>query len=319
MPERAGLGDPPETWHTQPPAEGVASGDPPAGGRSWQAQPPAEGAESSGPPGGGETWQTPTPPQDDQPSRGERWQAPPPDAASDGWDAAEPSWAPPPPPTPRPRQPQRPQSGYPQPSAYGDTPAYGAFAPAPAPPRGRRFWFTLSAVAAAVVVVLVAGTIGYFKFLNPNAVPPATGATVSTAFVQLKVTSNWSKSLSRSSELELTNKGDGEMLVGYGNSGQDGISSNQSALSNLETNLMFNTGNQVRQCVPQHGVSVGGKSGEEAGFRFSFQGTDLCEIAWVDYVSSSRYYFWNIGDDYSQVSKLQHDDAAMQETANWKV
>lgn len=349
-PEGGGLGDPPSgggTWQAPPPPEGAAPGDPPTGGDAPQApraperaglgDPPGEGgtwhtpraredAGLGGPSGGADAWQSPPPPESagsgDPPGGAETSHTAPPETTAGAWEAPDPSWAPPPPPPPRPRVAGQFGSGMPEqplPAGYGAPPAYGAVAPAPAPTRRRRLWLMLSAVAAAVVVVLAAGTIGYFRFLNPNAVPPASGATVSTAFVQLKVTSNWSKSLSRSSELELTNKGDGEMLVGYGNSGQDGITSNQSALSNLQTNLMFNTGNQVRQCVPQHGVSVGGKSGEEMGLRFDFQGSDLCEIAWVDYVSSSRYYFWNIGDDYNRVSKLQHDDAAMQETATWKV
>lgn len=176
----------------------------------------------------------------------------------------------------------------------------------------------LGAVAAAVLIVLVVGSIGVYRLLNPS-VAPATGKTVSTSFVQLKLASSWKETQRRGSEVELSNRGDGDLLIGYGNSGQDGITSDQSAFQNLEQNLTLNTGGPVSQCEPQKGVTIGGKSGQEAGFRYTFQGTDLCEIAWVDYVSSSRYYFWNIGDDYSRVSTLQHDDAAMQETAAWKV
>ena len=196
-------------------------------------------------------------------------------------------------------------------------PGYGAFAPAPAPRRRRRLWIILGAVAAAVIVILVAGIIGVTRFLNP--VPPATGATVSTAFVQLKVATGWSESQTRGSELELKNRGDGDMLVGYGNAGQDGISSDDSAFKNLQTNLIANFGGSVSQCVSTHGVLVGGKGGQEEGFRYNFQGTDLCEIAWVDVVSSSRYYYWNIADDYSKLSTLQNSNAAMQETASWRV
>lgn len=197
-------------------------------------------------------------------------------------------------------------------------PAYGAFAPAPAPTRRGRLAVILGAIAALVVVVVVAGFIAVPRLLGPR-VAPATGATVSTRFVQLKVTASWRETQTHRSELELSNHGDGDMLIGYGNSGQDGITSNQSAFTNLQQNLTFNTGAPVRQCAPQRGVTVGGKSGEEEGFRYTFQGTDLCELAWVDYVSSSRYYYWNIGDDYSRLSNLQRDDAAMQETAAWKV
>jgi len=191
------------------------------------------------------------------------------------------------------------------------------FAAAPAPSRRRRLWIILGAIAAAVIVVVVVAVIGVERLLNQ--VPPATGATVSTAFVQLKVASGWSETQTRGSELELNNKGDGDMLIGYGNSSQDGISSDQSAFSNLQANLMANTGGNVQECVSNHGVTVGGKSGEEEGFRYNFQSANLCEIAWVDFVSSSRYYYWNIADDYSKLSKLQNDNAAMQETANWKV
>lgn len=255
----------------------------------------------------------------------------PPPAAPAGWgpQPQDPDWAPPPPPPPRspgagqqgwgaapPPQAPHPDWGGGQ-SAWGQAPAYGPSTPAPN--RRKRLWIILGAVAAAVVVVLLVGVIGVWRLLAGNLVPPATGATVSTSFVQLKVTSSWSETQSRDSEVELTNKGDGDMLVGYGNAGQDGISSDQSAFSNLQANLLANTGGGVSQCLPSRGVTIGGKAGEEEGFRYNFQGTDLCEIAWVDYVSSSRYYFWNIVDDYSHLSTLRNEDAAMQETANWKV
>ena len=287
------------------------------------------------PPGSGHIWEAPAPSRGEDsgsaPSGGDAWQAPPPSASAD-WGASEPDWAPPPPPAPS-RQPGQAgwapaavqpwggqqQTAWGQPSGYGAAPAYGAVATAPAPTRRTRLWVILGVVAAVVAVVLVVGAIGVYRLLGPKAVPPATGATVSTPFVQLKLASTWKETHSRSSELEISNHGDGDMLIGYGNSSQDGISSNQSAFQNLQQNLTFNTGGPVRQCAPQQGVTVGGKSGEEEGFRYTFQGTDLCEIAWVDYVSSSRYYYWNIGDDYSKLSVLQHDDAAMQETASWKV
>lgn len=168
-----------------------------------------------------------------------------------------------------------------------------------------------------MVVVLVVGSFGVYELVNR--VPPATGATVSTSFVRLKVATGWSEAQSKGGEVELKTQGDGDMLVGYGNSGQDGIASDDSAFKNLQTNLVANFGGSVSECVPQHGVTVGGKSGQEEGFRYSFQGTDLCEIAWVDVVSSSRYYYWNIADDYSRLSSLQRENSAMQETANWRV
>jgi hypothetical protein len=173
-------------------------------------------------------------------------------------------------------------------------------------------------VAAAVVVVLVVGSIGVYELVNR--VPPATGPAVSTSFVKLNTASGWSEAQTRGGEVELKTQGNGDMLVGYGNSGQDGISSDDSAFKNLETNLMANFGGSVTQCVPQHGVTVGGKTGQEEGFRYSFQGTeDLCEIAWVDVVSSSRYYYWNVADNYSRLSALQRENTSMQETAAWKV
>ncbi len=264
------------------------------------------------------------------------WGAPPPPPGSQAQPLQEPSWAPPLPPAPRTRQsepaawaaPQQPPGAYPQwdaqqqfawgqPLGYGATPAYGAVAAAPPPSRRRRLWIILGAVAAVVVVVLVVASIGIYALVNR--VPPATGPTVSTAFVQLKVASGWSEAQTRGGEVELKNQGDGDMLVGYGNSDQDGIASDDSAFKNLQTNLMANFGGSVSQCVPQHGVTVGGKSGQEEGFRYDFQGSDLCEIAWVDVVSSSRYYYWNIADDYSRLAVLQNENSAMQETASWRV
>lgn len=334
-----GAGD----WQTPPPASTAWGAAPPPAERRQPQEPQQPGWGNASSPSASQ------PQQPHEPGWG-----PPPPPGSQMPQPQEPAWAPPPPPAPRSRQaggawgaPQQPPGGNPDwgrqpaqgswgqppayaappaygppppygaPPAYGAPPPYGAVAQAPAPAHRRRLWIILGAVAAGVIVVLVAGAIGVYALINR--VPPANGATVSTSFVQLKVATGWSEAQTRGGEVELKNQGDGDMLVGYGNSKQDGISSDDTAFKNLQTNLIANFGGAVSQCVAQHGLTIGGKSGQEAGFRYDFQGTDLCEIAWVDVVSSSRYYYWNIADDYSRLSALQNENAAMQETASWKV
>lgn len=333
-PQPPAWGAPPQPQQPQPPAWGAPPQQPPP----QQPQPPSWGTppQPEQPAWGAPQQPPPQQPPPQQPGWGSPQQPQPP--AQQGWvtpqtPAQDPSWAPPPPPSPTSRQPNQPAWGAPQQQAdpYGaqqqpwsqpayGAPAYGAFQPAPAPSRRGRLWIILGSVAAAVIVVVVAGILVVPRVLNAtNSVPPATGNTVSTSFVHFKVTSSWSETQTRGSELELNNNGDGDMLVGYGNSKHDGINSDQGAFSNLLTNLRSNTGKAVTQCMSEESVTVGGKAGLEEGFRYTFQGTDLCEIAWVDYVSSSRYYYWNIADDYSHLSTLQHDNRAMQETATWKV
>ncbi|MGH7922067.1 MAG: hypothetical protein ACREQM_19300 [Candidatus Dormibacteraceae bacterium] len=189
----------------------------------------------------------------------------------------------------------------------------------PAPPKRGQLWIILGVVAAAVVVVIVVGAVLAFKLLNRDSVPPATGQSVNTSFVQLRLTGDWKISKQQNSELDLANPGDGEMLVGYGNSSSDGIYSNQSAFSNLKHNLQSSTGGSVSQCLPQSSVTIGGKPGQEEGFRYNLEGQSLCEIAWVYYLSSNRYYYWNSADDSTNVSALQKSVTAMQETASWKI
>lgn len=193
---------------------------------------------------------------------------------------------------------------------------------AQAPTHHRRRWIVLSTVAATVLLLLVAGIIGIARLLTPPMplVPPAAGATVSTSFVQMNVTTTWRQTKTTDKEVDLTNNYSDGLWIGYGNSTNGGVFSNQSGLSNFKSDVDSTSGVIMNgQCVSDQELVIGDNPGEELGLRYTLHGEDLCEVGWIDYVSNSLYYYWIYTVDYSRLSAAEHEMAAMMETTTWKV